>query len=581
MKKSTLTNRILGTLLAFVLAAAMLPLGAFGADSRVEASPEAIYVANDYSTIQAAVNASSSDLADSPWPKYQHDLQNTGASPYVGPDIPELKWGFGGTRMYATRGPDGTIYVHQAYGWLYAIDADGTRKWARFSGQDRHSSFSPTVGNDGTVYVCAQSYRSPWLGHLYAINPDGTEKWTFTVEHFFTAAPAVGLDDTIYVISHGGNLHALDACGTQKWVLTTESYMEASPVIGPDGIIYVSDEYNKKLYAVNPDGTTKWAFDTDSAVRTPAAIGPDGTIYVASDKLYAVSPDGTEKWSLPIQTHMCLPTPVVGPDGTVYVNWDDDDYHLTGGGAYAINPDGTEKWNFYTGREPRSLNVGTDGTLLVSLDWDWVYAIAPDGTEKWSFYTDGAPGPAIIGPDDTIYVPLIHGGPAAGKLYAIDPDGTEKWIFNAGGEVSGSPTIGEGDILYLCSQGGELYAIDPNGMLKWSLETYPPIGISGGIPGHPTIRVDGTIYVCATNTLCAVNPDGTEKWRSSLGSQAWTSPVIGPDGTVYVGTHGWEGSWVSRLRAIDPDGIEKWSIVHEGICRFDPVINSDGTIYIG
>lgn len=59
MKQNRLMGKILGILLAFVLAGAMLPLGAFGTHSKVEASPATIYVPDDYPTIQAAVNASS------------------------------------------------------------------------------------------------------------------------------------------------------------------------------------------------------------------------------------------------------------------------------------------------------------------------------------------------------------------------------------------------------------------------------------------------------------------------------------------------------------------------------------------
>ena len=60
MKKSILISKIFGIALAFVLVGAMLPFGAFGTHSQVEASPGTIYVPDDFSTIQAAVNAASS-----------------------------------------------------------------------------------------------------------------------------------------------------------------------------------------------------------------------------------------------------------------------------------------------------------------------------------------------------------------------------------------------------------------------------------------------------------------------------------------------------------------------------------------
>ena len=53
-------------------------------------------------------------LADTPWPMFRHDLQHTGRSPYVGPQLPEEKGSFM-TRDWVCSSPaiggDGTIYV--------------------------------------------------------------------------------------------------------------------------------------------------------------------------------------------------------------------------------------------------------------------------------------------------------------------------------------------------------------------------------------------------------------------------------------------------------------------------------------
>ena len=46
--------------------------------------------------------------------------------------------------------------------------------------------------------------------------------------------------------------------------------------------------------------------------------------------------------------------------------------------------------------------------------------------------------------------------------------------------------------------------------------------------------------------------DGTLKWSYSTGGLVQSSPAVGSDGTVYV------GSFDNNLYAINPDGTLKW-----------------------
>jgi len=55
----------------------------------------------------------------------------------------------------------------------------------------------------------------------------------------------------------------------------------------------------------------------------------------------------------------------------------------------------------------------------------------------------------------------------------------------------------------------------------------------------------------------------------------WSSPAIGSDGTIYV------GSYDSNLYVINPDGSPKWSFTTEKEVWSSPTIGSDGTIYVG
>jgi len=106
--------------------------------------------------------------------------------------------------------------------------------------------------------------------------------------------------------------------------------------------------------------------------------------------------------------------------------------------------------------------------------------------------------------------------------------------------------------------------------LKWSFTTGDYVFSS------PAIGTDGMIYIGSSdNKLYALNPDGSERWNFTTGGLIHSSPAIGSDGTIYV------GSKDSNIYAINPDGSEKWNFTTGSIVDSSPAIGSDSTIYIG
>ena len=69
--------------------------------------------------------------------------------------------------------------------------------------------------------------------------------------------------------------------------------------------------------------------------------------------------------------------------------------------------------------------------------------------------------------------------------------------------------------------------------------------------------------------------EGTKKWKFKTEDHIKSSPAIGSDGTIYIGSEDY------NLYAINPDGIKKWEFLTENEIWSSPVIGSDGTIYIG
>jgi outer membrane protein assembly factor BamB len=109
---------------------------------------------------------------------------------------------------------------------------------------------------------------------------------------------------------------------------------------------------------------------------------------------------------------------------------------------------------------------------------------------------------------------------------------------------------------------------------KWRLQL--AAGEYTSLSSSPAIGPDGTIYVGSPDSsLYAVNPDGTLKWRYLTGGSVRSSPAIASDGTVYIGSD--DGC----LYAIDPQGARWWSYATGGDVRTSPAQAADGTIYVG
>jgi len=397
------------------------------------------------------------------WSMFHHDRQHTGRSPFIGSALPSLKW-----HLFATKG---------------AVVS------------------SPALGADGTIYVGSNDQN------LYALNADGSQKWAFPTTGVIYASPAIGADGTVYIGSTDGNLYAINPDGTKKWTFNTNSPLYASPVLGTDGSIYIgalnykSAAYCGQFYAINPDGSQKWASAVNGGFYSAAAIGTDGTIYVGSydDNLYAITPDGTQKWAFATGSYINASSPAIGVDGTIYVG--SEDAYL-----YAVNPNGTQKWTLTCGENAaNSPAIGADGTIYVSLSGK-LTALNPDSTKKWAFDTKGySYGGAAIGADGVVYVGVDT------NLLAVNPNGTQKWIVATGNAVESSPAIGADGTVYIGSDDSCLYAIGPSSAPILSLTK----SVTPAYP-RPGDTVTYTLNCANLSSTAASNVTITDKLPAGL-----------------------------------------------------------------
>jgi outer membrane protein assembly factor BamB len=320
----------------------------------------------------------------------------------------DVEWTFQGSGGLALSaiGPDGTIYVGDTDGYVYAIDPiQRNQKWSfQVSGEVGNSL---AIDSEGTIYVSSDDDR------LYALNADGTEKWSFSAGSV-VRPPAIGSDGTIYF---GSNelIYALNPDGTEKWSHSAQGYQFTFTSIGSNETLYIGTlNYlgNGGVYALSSAGQQTWFFPTGDYVFAPA-IGQDGTIYAGSStRLYAINPDGSQKWAFDALSGVF--SPVIGADGTIYITAEED------GVIYALNQDGTEKWNFLAQDVvPVGLTIGQSGTIYAGAENGRFYAINPDGTEKWSYQTSGpiSYSSPSIGLDGNVHVSC---GGSNSTLYAFE-----------------------------------------------------------------------------------------------------------------------------------------------------------------
>ncbi|HPE70140.1 MAG TPA: PQQ-binding-like beta-propeller repeat protein, partial [Thermotogota bacterium] len=152
----------------------------------------------------------------------------------------------------------------------------------------------------------------------------------------------------------------------------------------------------------------------------------------------------------------------------------------------------------------------------------------------------------------------------------VEP-GTVKWEYTADDEIWSSAAIASDGTIYFTCYDARLYALNSDGSNKWKYS----IG-GGGLFSSPAIGSDGTIYVGDGNGyLTAINSNGSFGWNFETDARVDSSPAIGSDGTIYVGSDD------HNLYSISTDGGQNWEKDLGDYVISSPAIGSDGRIYVG
>ena len=159
------------------------------------------------------------------------------------------------------------------------------------------------------------------------------------------------------------------------------------------------------------------------------------------------------------------------------------------------------------------------------------------------------------------------------------------WRVNTGDKVAAGPAISAEGVAYVGNYAGHFYAFDTtDGTQLWKTKVRYGVGISGA-----ALSVDGDLYFGVADHDDGNKPSdevgyfyklradsGEVVWRKKTGG-VYSSPMIGDDGVVYVGSVSEEA-----LYAYEPDGSLKWKVDLGSAVYDTPLLSkSTGDIYVG
>jgi outer membrane protein assembly factor BamB len=547
---------------------------------------------------------------------YMLNAQHTAKSIYTAPsrtpqtviDISFSTTGYQNPNA-AVVGADGEIYIVGGDGALYAYTHSFALKWTQpFSIADYPFFGTPAITANGTLYVSTTSSLNQ--KYFYAVSDNGSfggQKWAYAMDQHdgdISTSPILDVSNNILFGTVKGIIYALidgGASGINGWQYPSngigQSLPDGSAITGVPAV----DTINRKLCYTS---------------YNPATSTTDLTVLDLSNNSLFNRAIPTLRWSKTRSDGVFI-SPSIN-NSAIYVS-------STNGYVYAydISNNGNSLWTAPINIADTNLSAVAigDGNRLYLTSQNALNVIdSSNGALQWTYPIDSS-GATV--PNNSI--PIIDASNniffGARNSYLYSVNGEQRmfnWRYKVGGAIQGMPVISADNHIYVGANNARLYdfsgnsavtppitAIVPMYMLNvkhTNLSTYygptsatiPAIYwqapfVSGNLFVSPSIAIDssanmylgsndGYLYSLnsstgATNWLKRVNNTNSIAFISP--NSIYTTPVIGPNGTIYIGSN--EG----YLFALTTAGTIKWSY-HAGYpLQSSPIMDASGSIYFG
>jgi outer membrane protein assembly factor BamB len=486
-----------------------------------------------------------------------------------------------------------------------ALDAQGNL-YVADTGNDRIQVFDPegvfllsiadarfegpryvALDDAGRIYVTDSSER------VHVFNGRGDPLQSFgqsgSLPSQFTGIADLAVDSLageLYVADSGnGRVQKLSLLSGLMFALGEEGD-EESLLSRPQGIaldgeanVYVADAQDGRIVKYAPGGTFLRAFDTGLGELRDITLDEQGYMYVtdaAARVVYTLDAQGrivsqageghlSDPWGVAVDSTGAMYVADAGHQRVLVLSPSEEvptavpETTVEATPTATLEPvEGIAPWPMYAADAQHTGRTMAEG---------------PETPNVRLMYRVGllATSPAIGAGGETYL------GSLDGNLYVLGSDGVEKWRASYG-QVSGVPALSEEGVVYVgvTSPVEEMfYAFYRDGGVAWTYHLEGHI-----VESSPIVGPDGTVYLAASNPqtgggqAIALGADGTETWQFDTRSRISTSPALGADGTLYVGAEN------GILYALNVDGTLKWQI-SLGSVDSSAAIGSDGTIYLG
>jgi outer membrane protein assembly factor BamB len=321
--------------------------------------------------------------------------------------------------------------------------------------------------------------------------------------------------------------------------------------------VYVGS-YDNKVYALNgATGAKKWEFLTGNAVSSSPAIGSDGTVYVGSQdsKVYAIASDSMGLMASPWPRYRSMNNSQGQTAPYILIQ------PKTEGVAVAIG-------------KRAALEATVISQMPVTLQW------SKNGNDLARATNSILEILSVTLLDEGYYqlTATLADGRSVSTVFLIAVSVPEIVRQPQGGQFQETTNV----VLYVEAKGYLLtYQWRRDGLdlpsATNSVLNLSVLRMSDG--GQYTVTVSNPFgSVISQSARIVINrlPVGNKYWEFLTGSTVISSPAIGSDGTVYV------GSYDNKVYALNgATGAKKWEFLTGNQVRFSPAIGSDGTVYVG
>ena len=287
-------------------------------------------------------------LANSPWPMYRADPQNTGRSDF-----------------------DASMITNNITIVDSIIVAGGA-----------------VIDENLNCYFISSGIRAG-LVKINKYNIDTLLYSSTEIGGVFLGTPLIGKNNEIYFInSFTRELTSIAANGIIRWKTIISNFYGSHLNIDKEGIIYLLTN-NREIVAVNSStGEIAWTFSDNNFGTDGLSISPDGGhLYIP-----AISTGGFHsfnintksiEWSFGVNRRFTLP--IVDAYGNIYMITSVHNNGHTSHGLFSIDSEGNENWRFEFGKEQNEYYTPTiDKNGNIYFGGDTLFSVDFEGKLNWA-----------------------------------------------------------------------------------------------------------------------------------------------------------------------------------------------------